>query len=739
MATLTSKLLIELVDRATAPARAIAAGINRLTAMQTRNAAALASTQTQMIGAIGAAYGLAKAIGAPIKAAVEFETTLEDLGQKADISGDGLRVVGQRIREIARATNQGIKGTAKGIDFLVGMGLGGKTDQENVENALAMAPAIGKVASAFRANFEDLAKSAHAVFFNLKTPAGEVLKAFDAMAKAGQEGGFELADMAKEFAAITASAQFLGMRGVPAVADLSAALQVARTGAADAAAAANNMQNFFQKLTLKETIKNFKKFGVDILKELKFAREKGISPIEHIMDVLRKATKGKEDIISQLFGDKQVLEFVRPMWANMERYKKIREEALKAQGLTEEMFARRMKTAQAAIDRFNVSLESLQISLGTTLLPGLTVLVDAILPLSNRMAAFAEKHPAVTRAVVATAAALIGLRIAGIAAKFGLLWMWGGALAIAKGALLGLAGAVRLVSIALLPFGAAFRATRAALVAARSAMLAFAVSATLLGTGGALRAAAASIFSMATAMRVLRLALIGTGIGAALVGVAMAGKWIYDNWSGIKAMFVGIGEGLTAGLQPVMPALQPVIDGLSWLSDKLSSIFGPIDASKQAWRDLGVTIGTSVGGAIAGVIEKIKALIGWIASVPGKIAGMFGGGASSASAPAVAGARAAGGPVRAGRTYLVGEGGPELFRAPANGAISSAMDTVRAIKARALAGAARAGGGNVSNTVTINVQAAPGQSPETVANAVERRLSEKLSALSRGAYSDGVY
>jgi hypothetical protein len=403
------------------------------------------------------------------------------------------------------------------------------------------------------------------------------------------------------------------------------------------------------------------------------------------------------------------------------------------------MFARRMKTAQAAIDRFNVSLENLGISVGTTLLPGLTSLADAILPLSNRMAAFAEKHPAVTRAVVATAAALIGLRIAGIAAKFGLLWMWGGALAVAKGALLGLAGAVRLVSISLLPFGAAFRAARAALVATRSAMLAFAVSATLLGTGGALRMAAASIFSMAAAMRVLRFALIGTGIGAALLGLALAGKWIYDNWSGIKAMFVGIGEGLTAGLQPVMPALQPVIDGLSWLSDKLSSIFGPIDASKQAWRDLGVTIGTSVGGAIAGVIEKIKALIGWIASVPGKIAGMFGGGASSASAPAVAGARAAGGPVRAGRTYLVGEGGPELFRAPANGAISSAMDTVRAIKARALAGAARAGGGNVSNTVTINVQAAPGQSPETVANAVERRLSEKLSALSRGAYSDGVY
>jgi hypothetical protein len=62
---------------------------------------------------------------------------------------------------------------------------------------------------------------------------------------------------------------------------------------------------------------------------------------------------------------------------------------------------------------------------------------------------------------------------------------------------------------------------------------------------------------------------------------------------------------------------------------------------------------------------------------------------------------------------------------------------VRAIKANALAGAG--GGGSVNNSVSINVHAAPGQSPEAIASAVERRMSEKLNALSRGAFSDGVY
>ena len=85
-------------------------------------------------------------------------------------------------------------------------------------------------------------------------PAADAERALDAMAKAGKKGGSELKDLAKEFPALTASAQFLGMEGVVAVSDLAAALEVARKGAADGAQAANNMANFMRKLTTKETI-----------------------------------------------------------------------------------------------------------------------------------------------------------------------------------------------------------------------------------------------------------------------------------------------------------------------------------------------------------------------------------------------------------------------------------------------------------------------------------------------------
>src|SRR5690606_29358587 len=46
----------------------------------------------------------------------------------------------------------------------------------------------------------------------------------------------------------------------------------------------------------------------------------------------------------------------------------------------------------------------------------------------------------------------------GFAAAFGLRWMWGGALAVAKGGLLGLAGASKVASVAMWPLLAGTRA-----------------------------------------------------------------------------------------------------------------------------------------------------------------------------------------------------------------------------------------------------------------------------------------
>lgn len=704
MATLTSKLIVELIDRASGPSRAVAAAIGRLSAMQARNNAALARSQGQMLGAVAAAYGLAKAIGAPLKAATEFESKLEDIGQKIDIPVAGLPKLGTELRGIARQTTQSASEIAEGMDILAGKGA-------KREDALAMLPAIGRAATAYRAEVKDLADAGFSALDNLKIPAVQFAKALDVMAVAGKAGAFELKDMAREFPALTAAAHALKIDGVDGVAKLSAALQIARKGAGSSSEAATNVNNLMQKIVSPETTKKFKKAGIDIRKELKKVQKEGGDVFEWISGAVKRATKGDFSKLGDFFQDAQVQQFLRPLLDNLKEYRKIRDEAFAAQGVVEEDYQRRLKTGAMAIKRFHIAIENINLAIGAALLPGLNKLADVLVPIANRMAEFAEKNPALTSNVVALAAGLVGLRIAGFAAMFGLRWMWGGALVLAIGSMRALGLAVSVASFALLPFGAAFRAVGAAIVATRSAIIAFAAVSALIGTGGALRMAAASILSLAGAFNILKFALIGTGVGAILVGLGVAGLAIYENWSKIKEVFSGLGAALMSAI-------------------------APLNLSKEAWQSLGSTISSAIGSAVDYVIGKVQALASLLASIPGKIASMvgMGGGKSPPTAPAVAGARAAGGPVRGGSTYLVGERGPELFRSATSGRISNTLDTVRSLKA-----GSGGGGRSVNNTVSINVQAAPGQSPEAIASAVERRMSEKLNALSRGAFSDGVY
>jgi hypothetical protein len=168
------------------------------------------------------------------------------------------------------------------------------------------------------------------------------------------------------------------------------------------------------------------------------------------------------------------------------------------------------------------------------------------------------------------------------------------------------------------------------------------------------------------------------------------------------------------------------------------------------WTGLGAVIGAAIWNGIKSQMGNLMSFL-WNGPAGGNpfgkaVTGMKNG---PDGAPAAAGAdpnrpsvpiskRALGGPVRSGGMYLVGERGPELFRAASSGHISSTLNTVRAIKSQALAGA-RSGGSMSVNVGGIHVQGAPGQSPEAIAAAVERQLSAKLNALSRGAFSDGVY
>lgn len=109
----------------------------------------------------------------------------------------------------------------------------------------------------------------------------------------------------------------------------------------------------------------------------------------------------------------------------------------------------------------------------------------------------------------------------------------------------------------------------------------------------------------------------------------------------------------------------------------------------------------NTGAKAAGSVASIP-YVGWalaIAAFAGVIAMV---------AAASSNARALGGPVSAGQTYLVGERGPEFFHAPANGGILDNAGTMKVLSGGSKSSGGSTGGGdvNVKTIVVANIQAA---------------------------------
>lgn len=353
----------------------------------------------------------------------------------------------------------------------------------------------------------------------------------------------------------------------------------------------------------------------------------------------------------------------------------------------------------------------------------------------------------------------------------------------------------------------------------------------------------------------LRIALISTVVGAALVALGAAAVWIYNNWDGVRTAFIAFKDALFEALAPVMPLLQPVINGIKWVAAGLSNLLGPISTGKNKWAEFGQIAGKAVGnfavsliqlpgkiwsilktigsflaqlpgrflqagiraakalgngvrngivgvatflGSVPGRLheiivskagefleagkvlmyqlwEGIKSVMGQIVeyiktaisdaahAAMGKIKGLFNfgkgnddsGGTTDAE---VEGARASGGPVNAGSTYLVGERGRELFTPSRSGFIVKASETAQYLRnnfaARRLSlpqiprvgspvsggmhPGARAVTVNVGG-ITLNVPGAQNMDVNSLAAKVAEMVGQSVQKSAAGAFSDGVY
>lgn len=596
----------------------------------------LGQNMTKVGGALTlAGGGLAYKLGITeaIPEAFQMEHRLRELGNVGQLSAKQLEDMDKRLASISRYTNQMRPEIAEGLNVLVASGI-------DPTKALDYMNVIGRTATGEQAAIADISRTAFAVSDNLKVPIDDLGKSMDILAMSGKEGRFELKDMAAAFPSLTAGAAMLGMKGTPAVASLGAALQVAMKGAGEASEAANNLENFIQKVTAPLSVKNFKEtFNVDLKRVLLDAAAAGRDPILEVIELMSQLSGGDIFKVSEVFQDKQVLNFIKPMMQNLDEYKRIKASALSAEGVVDSDFEHMMETT-------NEQFKLLKINMKELVFPHLHKPIELI----NNLLTKINNNPLLQKGLFGAIIGTIGL---------GILLTVLGTATIIIGKFVGMYGTFLKYARDLTPvlvqnsqklmqFLGLNSATSGGFIGniaqldknlrnglingiktlpaniSKSALslkdwTVTSIKAMPANFINGLKAFKTGFLSIPNliknaiiAFRAFSVTLLTSPLGWIALAIGVVALVIYKYWKPISGFFKGMWQGLKEGLQPLMPlfqrmgkALSPILAPIKAIVDWFKKLIKPVEDTGGAAEKMGVRFGKAIANIIVKLVELV--------------------------------------------------------------------------------------------------------------------------------------
>jgi len=620
-------IILKLIDKLTGPARASVAALGSVkTAVRGAANAAVrfeqnfraAEERLSKLGTASMAFdqmtnsgrAMTQALIDPINAAGKFQSRLAQVGRVAGATATQVQVLQKSLREASKDTNQMSGDLLEAFSVLTGKGMG-------IEAAMAAIAPIAKVATAEpEARLADIALAGFAAMDNLKVPASELIDFFDAIGIAADQGGFEVKDMARHFPGLTGQLRALRMEGVPAAAELAAALQFSLTTATGPDQAARNMENFLAKLTSPDTVRRFEEFGVSVEDEMKVAAERGVSPLMHMLELVQEMTRGDKFRIGELFGDQQAQKFLDAVLPNIERIKTMRDEALAGAGFTDDKATKALRDYTSGTLGAAAAMDELSRSVGRTLLPIATKLVNVFAWLSRGLS-WVIDHTGVFGTVIAVVVGALG----------GLLLVAGfiGSSAVSLiGTFIILDAALKSLGISAGMSGLRLKVLAVASLNAGKSMILGAWRGAVLFTSSlwslALRALPAAI----AGMRAFALAVMANPIGLIIGAIAIGATLIIANWSKIAPFFAKAFGWMTKAMKPVW----------SWFKKLFG--FTPLGMVVKNWKPilaffsaLFSGIGKIANTAFNKITSAIQTPLKWVSKLLGLMKVLPGFGAAS--------------------------------------------------------------------------------------------------------------
>lgn len=454
MSRRTSQLVVEMIDRVSGTAKKVGRsirGVNtavqnstkgrvtvqeRMHAAIARNDAAVAKARMGILDSVGAYYTLKAAIGGPVQAAREFESSMADVKKVVNFkTPEEYKAFEKQLMDLSTQVPISVNGLAQIAAAAGQAGIAGKDLTKFTE-------AAAKVGTAFDISADEAGAGMAKLMTGMGMSIDEVVSLADAMNHLSNSQASSAAEILDVMKRVGATAKQYGY-SAKEVAALSSAMIAS---GAPAEVAATSFRNMGRALTKGESATKrqrqaFHDLGLDASKVAKRMQEDAVGTTIDVLERISKLPKEAQAAASSnLFGDEA--RALGPLLTNLDLVKSsigLVADQTQYAGSAFKEFEVRNATFDAKVRRFDNTMEKLKITIGSALLPVLSDMMDKFGPIAESMARMIDLHPKITAGIMSVAGGLVALKASLNVLKFVGLLGKGGALSLmARG--LGLIG-----------------------------------------------------------------------------------------------------------------------------------------------------------------------------------------------------------------------------------------------------------------------------------------------------------
>ncbi|MCA7010478.1 phage tail tape measure protein [Wolbachia endosymbiont of Tribolium confusum] len=503
--------------------------------------------------------GLALTLAAPIKVAIDYESVMADIravmkfSKEKEANDRGFMELGQGIKELSRTIPLSAAELAQITTSGARLGIEEKKDLlEFTEIVSKMAvnfgmsvEEIGSAASKLYSiygmsleDLKDLGNLANHIASNTTVEAKDLMAGMNIASGAAKQFGLKI----EQTAGLVSAFISLGKQPKKAAEMINAVLVKLQTAREQG----------------DEFIGTLDEIGIDIEELEENIKKDPQKALLSFFETLEKIDKDERpNILLKLFGlgsQDEVALMLGSLGEWRNKMKLLANEEERQNSLQEE-FNDRVSTTANQLRLLKNSVAEVSMNLGSVMLPILKPIAEKLKWASENVASFAEKYPTVTKVIMGTIAALIGLKVLAVAGGY--------AFYLARSSMstfsIILHGVLKPALISLATY--AIPAVITGLSVLKATTLSLATKAFPL--------LSSVLPAVVTGLRAITLAVISNPIGLLIAGLITGAAFIITNWQKVKNFFSSIWEYIKS-------IIKPIGEMFSWLGNTVGSIFGKV-------------------------------------------------------------------------------------------------------------------------------------------------------------------